>query len=138
MKTHTRFFTVLIILSALLTACNPISQLQSRSRLTLFDDAFQLYSKHLRWGHYRQITSQMTQEHIPLSIARITALKNRRISQIEAPLWNLNESQDSTTGTVVISYYLADQGIVRQSTQQQTWIFQDDRWLLDAPLPDLP
>jgi len=124
---------MLLAFALLSVACNPI---KSKWELTLFDDTFRLYSKHLRWGHFREISGMMTDRYVTESLAKIPRLKNIRVSRVEGPDWIVNENKDNISGTVEVSYYLADQGVIRQTTQQQTWIYRDNRWQLDAPLPD--
>lgn len=134
MNICSRSSTALIIVAALIAACNP---LQSQSRLTLFDDSFQIYSKYLRWGHFREATSLMTDKHRLASLAKISGLKDIRISRVQATQWIMNEEKDRISGSIEISYYLTNQAVIRQIIQQQTWLFKDKVWRLDTGLPEL-
>ena len=138
MKTKIYSVFCMLLLASLLSACNPLQTLKSRNKWTDFDSAFQNYSKHLRWGHFREAAGFMTRQRQIESQALLAKLKNRRVSGVKATNWIMNKEEDEISGTIEISYYLEDRGVIRQTEQTQTWILQEKNWILDSPLPDLP
>ena len=134
-----------LMFGLLLTGCNAVSntiqRIETSEKMEDFDETFTLYSKHLRWGHFRELTTFMTQEHIGPSMAKIDSLKERRISRVKPVAWILDEENGVMVGDVVIDYYLTNRAVIRQTTQQQTWRLvgeEDEIWKLDSPIPDLP
>lgn len=118
----------------LLPACN---QLQNQNRMTQFQETFRQYAKHLRWGHYSQVTRFMTEAHITTALSQSNRLKDIRISSVEPSSWIVSENSDTINGTINIEYYLTNRAVIRQTSQNQTWHWQDKAWKLDNGLPDL-
>lgn len=136
-----RKFNVVVLLltmTLMLSACNTLQQMKTREIMTDFQEVFRLYSKHLRWGHFRELTTLMTPSQLGPALEKIDSLKDRRISKVKSIKWDLDEENKVLVGPVVIEYYLSDRGIIRTTTQQQTWRLIGDNWKLDTGLPDLP
>ena len=134
-----------LTLGLMLTACNAVSntihRIETNEIMNDFDETFTQYSKHLRWGHFRELTTFMTQEQIGPSMAKIDSLKERRVSRVTPIAWILDEEDGVMVGDVVIDYYITNRAVIRQTTQQQTWrlVGEDHEiWKLDTPIPDLP
>ena len=134
-----------LMLGLLLTGCNAVSntiqRIETSEKMEDFDETFTLYSKHLRWGHFRELTTFMTQEQIGPSLAKIDSLKDRRISRVTPTAWIYDEEKGVMIGDVIIDYYITNRAVIRQTTQQQTWRLvgeEDEFWQLDSPIPDLP
>ncbi len=127
---------LLLIYILTLTGCN---ELQARDRMTKFEETFRLYAKHLRWGHFPEVTGFMTPEHVAPSLSHATKLKEIRISGVTPINWIVDEAQENISGNVTVSYYVTNRGVIRETTQQQTWIWQSEgkNWKLNTGLPDL-
>lgn len=128
------------ILGFTLTACNTMQRIHNDELMTNFDQTFTTYSKHLRWGHFRELTTFMTPEHIGPSLQKVDSLKDRRVSRVKPIAWIMDEEKGVMVGDVVIDYYITSRAVIRQTTQQQTWrlVGEDEHWKLDTGLPDLP
>ena len=133
---------ITVISFLMLTGCDTVRNTMHRietSELTgKFDETFITYSKHLRWGHFRELTTFMTTEQIAPTLAKAESLKGRKISHVQPSAWVLDEEGGVMVGDVLIDYYIIDRGVVRSTTQRQTWRYNDERWQLDSGLPDLP
>ena len=127
----------IVVIALMLSACNTIQRLQTNELTTTFNERFRLYSKHLRWGHFNEVTTFMTQEHIAPSIAKINSFKERRITSIKPLTWILDEQAGTMVGDIDVDYYIADRGVIRSTSQHQTWRLNGEIWQLDAGLPDL-
>jgi hypothetical protein len=127
----------LLAIIVMLNGCNTMQRIHTRELMTEFDETFIQYSKHLRWGHFRQLTTFMTQEHVAPTLAKIDSLKNIRISDVKPITWILDEEKGVMVGDVVIDYYITNKAIIRQTTQNQVWRWADEHWKLDSGLPDL-
>jgi hypothetical protein len=137
MKTSYSFALGILLLSGLLAACNPLKPLQSQDAWTNFNDTFKVYSKNLRWSHFRETAAFITPQHQAASQALLPSLKNRRVSKVTPTSWIMNKEEDGITGLIEINYYVTDRNVVRQMTQKQSWVLLNGNWLLDTPLPDL-
>ena len=115
---------VTVISFLMLTGCetvqNTIDRIETSELTGKFDQTFVSYSKHLRWGHFRE------------------SLKGRKISHVTPSAWVLDEEEGIMVGDILIDYYIIDRGVIRSTTQHQTWRYKDERWQLDSGLPDLP
>jgi hypothetical protein len=127
----------LITLGFMLTACNTMQRMHQSELMNDFDTTFVQYSKFLRWGHFRELTTFMTKDHVAPSMAKIDSLKNIRISKVNPIAWILDEEKGVMVGDVVIDYYVTNKAVIRQTTQQQVWRWIDEHWKLDTGLPDL-
>ena len=65
------FISSLIVASLLLTGCNTLQRIQAGEITEKFNETFNLYSKHLRWSHFKQLTSFMTPEQVAPALAHI-------------------------------------------------------------------
>jgi len=138
-KTNKFFASIIITISfLLLTGCNTLQRIENSELTSDFDQIFDAYSKNLRWSHYKQITVFMTDEQIAPSLDKIKSLKGRRVSDVKPIAWALDDQTQVMTGDVVIDYYIVDRGVIRTTTQHQTWRYIGDTWRLDSGLPDLP
>lgn len=126
-----------LLLSSLFitTGCNRIS---GQDQMTRFDETFRIYSKHLRWGHFHEISGLLTPKHIEPALAKIPSLKNIRVSSVEPIKWIVAQNKEKLSGTVKISYYVTDRGVIRETHQQQTWLWNADTkiWKLDNSFPE--
>jgi len=131
--------TIFIFSSILLTGCNTLQRIQTGQLTTEFDQTFLLYAKHLRWGHFRELTTYMTPEHIGPAMEKITSITLRgiKVSHVEPIAWLLDMENEVMTGDVVVDYYITSSGLIRQTTQHQIWRLNGDIWQLDGGLPDL-
>lgn len=118
----------------LLSAC---SQWQERDRMTRFEETFRLYSKHLRWGHFHQVSEFMTQRHAAESLNKADNFRGTQISSVRAASWIVDEAKEKVAGNVMIDYYMTNRAVIRQTTQDQTWLWNGKNWKLDNGLPDL-
>lgn len=136
MTTRTLFIVIFAACSLLfLEGCQ---RLKNQDTTRRFDETFRQYSKHLRWGHYRQLAQFMTPEHAPGALEKADKYRERRVSSVHASQWIFNENMTQATGLIEIRYYLTDRGVIKDASQKQTWIREKDNWLLDNGLPDLP
>ncbi len=137
MREKLTYGLLLITVFVVLTGCN--SWKKEEDRMMIFSASFSAYSSHLRWGHFYEVSAFMTADYIPSVTASIPSLKNVRITAVEPLKWVVDEAQESLSGSVQISYYLTDRGVVKQINQQQTWLwFEESRtWRLDTGLPEL-
>ncbi len=126
-----------LLMATTLAALFGCGSWKDEDRMTKFSDSFRIYSKHLRWGHFHEVSSFMTPEHVESAIAAIPSLKGVRITAIKPLKWTVDKSQDNISGNIQIDYYIEDIGIVKQTSQPQTWRWFKDlkTWKLDADLP---
>jgi hypothetical protein len=133
---------VTVISFLMLTGCetvqNTIDRIETSELTGKFDETFISYSKHLRWGHFRELTTFMTTEHIAPTLLKAELLKGRKISRVTPSAWVFNEEEGVMVGEILVDYYIIDRGVIRSTTQSQTWRYKDERWKLDNGLPDLP
>lgn len=129
--------SVLTLCLLVLAGCNTLQRIQSGEITGKFDDTFETYSKHLRWSHYKVLTSFMTPEKIGPALEKAESLKGRRVSSVKPVAWVLDAENKVMVGDVVIDYYIVDRGLIRSTTQHQTWRFDGNAWKLDNGLPDL-
>ena len=133
---------VTVISFLMLTGCetvqNTIDRIETSELTGKFDETFISYSKHLRWGHFRELTTFMTAEQRAPTLAKAESLKGRKISHVTPSAWVLDEEGGVMVGDILIDYYIIDRGVIRSATQTQTWRYKDERWQLDSGLPDLP
>lgn len=132
---HIIAFTILA--SVLLSGCNTIQRIQAGELTTDFDQTFRQYSKHLRWGHFRELTAFMTADHIAPAMVQAGSLKDIKISSVKPTAWILDKDAGIMTGDVMVDYYITTRGVIRSTTQHQTWRYQNEKWKLDNGLPDL-
>ena len=140
MHINIRYIITFTILSGiLLTGCNTMQRIQTGELTTTFDRTFIQYEKHLRWGHFRELTTFMTTDHIGPTIEKIPAitLRDIRISRVKPTAWLLNYDTGVMVGDVIVDYYIASSGVIRSTTQNQTWRYDGEEWKLDNGLPDL-
>jgi hypothetical protein len=129
---------LLIALSLMMTACNTLQRIEDGELTSTFDRTFLTYSKHLRWSHFRELTTFMMPEHIGPSIEAANKLKDIKVSRVTPTAWLLNNQTGVMNGDVIIDYYITSSGMIRSITQHQTWRHDDERdtWQLDNGLPD--
>ncbi len=134
-QTFIRYLLLITVFTAL-AGCNTW---KDEDRMTKFNDSFRAYSKHLRWGHFHEVSSLMTTAHIAPAVATIPSLKNVRITAIEPLKWLVDETRENISGNVRIDYYLEDRGVVKQISQPQVWRWFEEpgTWKLDSGLPQL-
>jgi|GEM_PF-3611592 len=132
------FISSIIVVSLLLTACNTLQRIQTSEITGRFDETFNLYSKHLRWSHFKQLTTFMTPEQIAPALEKIQSLEGRKISSVRPQAWIFDEKENVMVGDVDIDYYVVDRGVIRSTTQHQTWRLNGETWQLDSGLPNLP
>ena len=128
---------VLIILGLLLSGCNTMQRIQNSELMEDFDETFFLYSKHLRWGHFRQVTTFMTPERIGPAMDQIDTFKDIRVSKVQPITWILNSEEETIKGEIVVDYYIVSRSVIRSTSQKQTWRYINDTWKLDTGFPDL-
>ena len=139
MRINIRHIITLTMLSGiLLSGCNTMQRIQTGELTTTFDRTFIQYAKHLRWGHFRELTTFMTTDHIGPTIEKIPAitLRDIRISKVQPTAWLLNYDTGVMVGDVIVDYYIVSSGIIRSTTQHQTWRYNGEEWKLDNGLPD--
>ena len=131
-------YTLIIAFSLLLGGCNTLQRIQANELTTTFDRTFLVYSKHLRWNHFREMTTFMMPEHVAPSMAKIGLLSDIKVSRVTPLAWLLNDEEGVMIGDVIIDYYLVSTSTIRSTTQHQTWRHdsESDTWRLDNGLPD--
>lgn len=137
--TKTAIYRIVFIITifTLLSACNAMQNLRTSEITGKFDERFRLYSKHLRWGHFRELTAFMTPERIAPALIQVDSFKERRITNVKPIAWLLDEQAGTMTGDVMIDYYVENRAVVRSVTQHQIWRRNGEIWQLDSGFPDL-
>ena len=128
-------WVVVSLLSAMVSGCG----VQGKDRMARFHETFLAYSGHLRWGDFHRVAAFSTAGRADAAYAAAAGMKNIRVSGVESSNWLIDESQDRIRGSVKIQYYLPERGVIRETTQRQTWLWLEEakQWKLDAALPDL-
>ena len=133
-------FAVLYLTFSLvmLTGCNTLQRIQAGELTTTFDRTFKVYQKHLRWSHFREMTSFMKPEHVGPSMAKIPELSDIKVSRVTPLAWVLNDVEGTMVGEIIIDYYITSTSTIRSTSQRQTWRHdsENDIWQLDNGLPD--
>jgi len=141
-KNSYRLIAFFMLASLLPTGCGTIDQIHTNEVTTNFDEIFILYSKHLRWGHFKELTSFMTAEQIGPAMEIIAAntdkIGDRKVSKVQPLSWLLDEQAGTMTGDVTIEYYIPSRSVIRTATDHQIWKLNGNVWQLDSGLPKLP
>ena len=111
---------------------------KGKDRMTGFRETFHAYSGYLRWGDFHRAAAFSTARHAQAAKATIARLDNIRVTAVTSSNWSPDESQERISGSVKIQYYLPERGVVRETTQRQTWLWLEEikDWRLDAGLPE--
>lgn len=145
MRPSTMFTLALaLVFGMFLSGCNTLQRIQSGELTTTFDRTFIAYSKHLRWGHFRELTNFMMPEHIGPALTKAIQLDDVKVSRVTPIAWvlsGMDDDNDENTvmvGDVVIQYYLVSTSTIHSITQNQTWRHdsENDTWRLDNGLPE--
>jgi hypothetical protein len=120
------------LLVLLLAACAHDLGLMKR------DETLNAYRATVRWGPLE--SARKYQSERARSLAVPLDLEQLRISGYEVTSQTLDKERMTLSQTVKLRYYRSGNLVERETVDEQLWRYDDEqeKWLLDSPLPRFP
>lgn len=131
---RTAFVVVLSVL--VLSACNPVKNLQSRERMTQLRSAANTYRKLMRWGHFDQAVQYLKTRDGTQEEPDLEDMSHYQISSYTIADQIVSDSEFDARVTAYIDFYRIDTGVALSVRDEQHWWYDEEqkRWFLGSPM----
>jgi hypothetical protein len=132
----TRYVILLLLVSFLLPACNPVKNMQGRERLTQLKAVVNNYRKMMRWGHFNEAAQYLKSSDGSEIQSDLENMSRYKVTNYTVADQITSESQFEAKVTAYVDFYDIDTGVASSVRDEQFWWFDEEEkhWFLGSPM----
>ncbi|MCU7891919.1 MAG: asparagine synthetase [Candidatus Thiodiazotropha sp. (ex Ustalcina ferruginea)] len=123
---------ILLFLLSMLSACQTLGE---RQRAQSLQDILRRYEATMRWSSGQQASKFKSTEHVEMEVK--PARKDIKVTHYEVVQGPSMLGDMRAVQIAVIQYVFQDSQIVKEITDQQEWLYDEESemWYLNSPVP---
>jgi len=136
MKISAQSLIFVLLASIMLSACNPIKNLQKRESMTQLRAVVNTYRKLMRWGHYDQAVQYLKSPDGSNDEPDLKDMSRYKITNMTIADQIVSDTDTDAKVTAYIEFYDIDTGRASSVRDEQLWWYdlEEKRWFLGTPM----
>ncbi|MEL0585724.1 MAG: asparagine synthetase [Candidatus Thiodiazotropha sp. (ex. Lucinoma kazani)] len=124
---------ILLFMLSMLSACQTLGE---RQRAQSLQDILRSYEATMRWSSGQQAAKFKLAEHADTTVKPVR--KDIKVTHYEVVQGPSMLGDKRAVQIAVIQYVFQDSQIVKEITDQQEWLYDEEKeiWYLNSPVPD--
>lgn len=121
-----------------LSACNPIKNIQKRERISQLRMVANTYRKLMRWGHYDQAAQYLKARDGVEQTPDFKDMQRYKVTNYSVGEQIISDTEFEAKVTAYVDFYDIDSGRASAIQDEQYWWYDDEenRWYLGSPMID--